>query len=1193
MKLEEIRDYGLPQSVARQYKSQNVRELYQWQADLLPVVLGRQSPSSTVYCAPTSGGKTLIAELACIKHVCLGRKAIFIVPYVSVVIEKEKDFKQYTRGIRLQSGRDGRRKVKVDACYGDHNALGMLRSDIVVCTIDKANQLINAMLRNGRGLHMGCVVLDEMHLLGDEDRGASIEMMLTKLLFFKVQCQRHGAPSPLQLINMSATVGNVDEISHWFSADLDRNGPINAFVTPFRPVQLHEYIVRTSNIYRFNKEKLLWGFTHKLSKLDLTISQKAGSTVWAALSGARQGLQVLVFAGTRKRSQEVALQISKYIEESGINTLGETGSDEVVIHDTLEARAELASKLAGESISAVSGVRTRSNTTNMSWDEALAASVKTGVAFHHAGMAPAAQQAVLDAFTKKVDHPAISILVATTALAAGVNLPVGRVVIADLKIAGTVALDGMRYRQMIGRAGRAGKTTLREDSGQPYAEAYTICSTQADYDFVSKLTVAPLPDVRSQADPFDPAVDDMGRSLLRSLLEIFALRLGETRNEVLMFVRQTLLYRQSDEPKRARILTLAGRLVDFLLKAKAIAVSPYQHDALCISRYGHAVVEAGFYPDHALLYYSDAYRAINKGMNMHSRLHTYYLVAPLDHRLYPDIKKIWALWGRSKEAHTDEGRAFYETCCLIGIDAGVVYSRCQWESTPPCRQKIDSATHTQKRQQLPIDVGGKGGGPTENDADVLVISRCRRLCAAMVLRDLLELQVTPGRVATEWGINDLSLFEHLLRSTRLNIGRMERFLGAIGWHALRHLVLGIQDDFASCEVDETMLPFLTVAQCSIIEARLLVKVGLRSIRDLASARPLSLRDKLLPLFPFDHGSKTPAREQRVGARVAALVAAAKLKCDADMDESHTLDGRTASIEVSGTSHENDHDGAGAAAAAAAAAASDSDSDDENDHRANNGVDESNVVDVINESEAAAAALEEEMLADPESAMLFAVSCPWEPQTMAPESTASQVTGTGTHVQVAPSWALHLSSSICASRPASASSAARANISPPQEQQLQHHQHQWISSTRSVPSNRLPSPGDEGECRKRRRRSSGASSNLANSAASRTQGNGGDRYTPLDNEHPCPSGCRPGGEISLGVDVLGGLGGMMTVVDARTEGDASAAFCEGSRPRSGLHSDLGLGLGLGQSHAARLSLQSAGTLDALEEQAILEHTLDKC
>ncbi|KAJ1467525.1 P-loop containing nucleoside triphosphate hydrolase protein [Baffinella frigidus] len=84
-------------------------------------------------------------------------------------------------------------------------------------------------------------------------------------------------------------------------------------------------------------------------------------------------------------------------------------------------------------------------------DRALRALIPFGVAFHHAGLLADERAFIEAAFTARV----LDVLVATTTLAAGVNLPCTRVVIRSVQI-GASYLTASRFKQMTGRAGRPG-----------------------------------------------------------------------------------------------------------------------------------------------------------------------------------------------------------------------------------------------------------------------------------------------------------------------------------------------------------------------------------------------------------------------------------------------------------------------------------------------------------------------------------------------------------------------------------------------------------------------------------------------------------------------------------------------------------------------------------------------------------------
>eukprot|EP00063_Salmo_salar_P067055 XP_014041890.1 PREDICTED: helicase and polymerase-containing protein TEBICHI-like isoform X2 [Salmo salar] len=83
-----LSSWGLPAAVLQRYRRHGVVSMFPWQAQCLS--LGRVlQGQNLVYSAPTSAGKTLVAELLMLKRVLeTKRKALFILPFVSLAKEK-------------------------------------------------------------------------------------------------------------------------------------------------------------------------------------------------------------------------------------------------------------------------------------------------------------------------------------------------------------------------------------------------------------------------------------------------------------------------------------------------------------------------------------------------------------------------------------------------------------------------------------------------------------------------------------------------------------------------------------------------------------------------------------------------------------------------------------------------------------------------------------------------------------------------------------------------------------------------------------------------------------------------------------------------------------------------------------------------------------------------------------------------
>lgn len=143
-----VSSIGISQEIARSYQSKGVKRLYDWQIDCIYSTNVLQG-ENLVYCAPTSGGKTLVAELIIFKTVLTLRKqALFVLPYVSLVLEKEKYFKSMVRS--FNRSQPVNQRISVRGFYGDLQQSKSFRESILICTIEKANGILNSLIQRGK-----------------------------------------------------------------------------------------------------------------------------------------------------------------------------------------------------------------------------------------------------------------------------------------------------------------------------------------------------------------------------------------------------------------------------------------------------------------------------------------------------------------------------------------------------------------------------------------------------------------------------------------------------------------------------------------------------------------------------------------------------------------------------------------------------------------------------------------------------------------------------------------------------------------------------------------------------------------------------------------------------------------------------------------------------------------------------------
>jgi helicase len=190
-----------------------ITELYPPQE--LAVNAGVLDGKNIILCTPTASGKTIAAELAIMKAIERGKKAIYLVPLRALAYEKYHEFKKYEElgyKVRMEVG-------DLDAAKYKHKP----DFDIIVATAEKCDSILRSKPEWFKGT--GILVLDEIHLIAS-DRGPVYEILCSKF--------RNIYPD-VQVIGLSATIGNAEELAQWLNASL--------VSSPWRPVELTEQVV--------------------------------------------------------------------------------------------------------------------------------------------------------------------------------------------------------------------------------------------------------------------------------------------------------------------------------------------------------------------------------------------------------------------------------------------------------------------------------------------------------------------------------------------------------------------------------------------------------------------------------------------------------------------------------------------------------------------------------------------------------------------------------------------------------------------------------------------------------------------------------------------------------------------------------------------------------------------------------------
>jgi replicative superfamily II helicase len=226
---------------------------------ILAIQGGLLEGADLLVCSPSASGKTLVGELAILKWVLEGGKAVYMVPLKALAREKFGMFLRKYRSLNL--------KIRISTGDFHYTPDILEEADILVTTVERFDSLLRL---NPDWLYdIRVIVVDEIHIIGDGLRGGRLESVLIRIR----------ERLRVQLIGLSATIANAGEIADWLNLRLIKSES--------RPVPLKNYIL-------VEADKLV------------AIRKLVSSTV-------QSGGQALVFVAHRRDAESLARKLVKSV----------------------------------------------------------------------------------------------------------------------------------------------------------------------------------------------------------------------------------------------------------------------------------------------------------------------------------------------------------------------------------------------------------------------------------------------------------------------------------------------------------------------------------------------------------------------------------------------------------------------------------------------------------------------------------------------------------------------------------------------------------------------------------------------------------------------------------------------------------------------------------------------------------------
>ncbi|WP_337860728.1 ATP-dependent DNA helicase [Ferroplasma sp.] len=239
--------------------------LYKHQEEAIKKIRNNRN---VIVSVPTASGKTLIAYISIYDAYLKGKKSMYIVPLRSLAMEKFAE---------LLSLKDLGLKVTISIGDYDVPPSFVKNYDVIIATSERADSMLH---RDPDILnYFGLVIIDEIHMIGDESRGPRLETVISSILYLNPE---------VLLLGLSATVSNIKELAEWMNSD--------TVISDFRAVPLETGII----------------FKNKLISKDDTKQLGRDDEVYLIKESVESGGQVLVFRNSRRNAEKYSESLTNF-----------------------------------------------------------------------------------------------------------------------------------------------------------------------------------------------------------------------------------------------------------------------------------------------------------------------------------------------------------------------------------------------------------------------------------------------------------------------------------------------------------------------------------------------------------------------------------------------------------------------------------------------------------------------------------------------------------------------------------------------------------------------------------------------------------------------------------------------------------------------------------------------------------------